>query len=156
MFLCGLWHGASWTFVVWGGLFGIGISLERIIKSFLKFKSNSISRSIGGIITFLFICFCWIFFRAENFGQAFEVLGQIFTSFNTGIILQVVSGYKEVFLIILSGYAIHFLPVRFDSEIEKFMVRSPVALNAVYLFIIIWIVIQLKTVQLQPFIYFNF
>lgn len=156
MFLCGLWHGANWNFIIWGGLYGLGITVERIIKSRLKFKSNVYSKSIGAFITFSFICFCWIFFRAENFDKAFEVINQIFTAFNLGIIPQIITGYKEVFIIILAGYIIHFVPVKFDLLIEKLIVKSPVIIKAFYLIIAIWIVIQLKSVQLQPFIYFNF
>ena len=156
MFLCGLWHGASWNFVIWGGLYGIGISVERIIKSKLKFKSNIYSRSIGAIFTFLFICFCWIFFRADNIGIAFDVLNQIFTAFNIGIIPQIITGYKEVFVIILAGYLIHYIPIKFDLFIENLIIKSPLIIKAFYLLLAIWIVVQSKSVQLQPFIYFSF
>ncbi|MCX6159158.1 MAG: MBOAT family protein [Ignavibacteriae bacterium] len=156
MLLCGLWHGASWTFVAWGGLYGIGISVERIIKSRLKFKSNIYSKSIGAFITFLFICFCWIFFRANNFGKAFSVISQIFNSFNINIIPQIIMGYKEVFILIIAGYTIHFIPEKYDLFFEKLIIKSPLIIKALYLIFVIWIVVQLKSAQLQPFIYFQF
>ena len=156
MFLCGLWHGPSWTFIFWGSLHGIGISAERVIKTKLKFKANKYSKSAGAVITFLFICFCWIFFRADNFAKAFDVIAQIFTAFNFSIIPQIISGYKEVFIILFAGYAVHFIPVKLDLFVEKVIIKSPLIIKAIYLVITVWVVIQLKSAQLQPFIYFNF
>lgn len=156
MLLCGLWHGPSWSFILWGALYGVGISLERVIKSLLKFRQNSFSKSIGAVITFLFVCFCWVFFRSANFDKAFEMFSQVFSAFNLYIIPQVLAGYKEVFIIILSGYAFHFLPERFNAYFERLILKSPLMVKAVYVILAVYIVIQFKSVQILPFIYFNF
>jgi len=68
--LCGLWHGAGWTFVLWGLLHGIAMIFHAIWRK-MSFK---LSRLIAWFITFNFVNFAWIFFRAEDLGVAFDFL----------------------------------------------------------------------------------
>lgn len=156
MLVCGIWHGANWTFIVWGVIHGAGISVERIIKSPMKFKSNFFSKAAGGFITFNFIAFAWILFRADNFSTASEIINQIFGSFDFSVIPDVITGYKEVFLIIFIGYILHFIPEKTVSLTENIIVRSPLILKAVYIVIALWLIVQMKSADIQPFIYFNF
>lgn len=66
----GLWHGAGWTFLVWGALHGIGSIAER----FLKRLGLWVPKWLGWFITFNFVNMCWVFFRARDFEQAFKVI----------------------------------------------------------------------------------
>ena len=77
----GLWHGANWTFVLWGGLHGIFIVLTKILRK----PINRIPKSISWTITFLFICFSWILFRADSLGDVSLILGKIFSFELAGI-----------------------------------------------------------------------
>jgi D-alanyl-lipoteichoic acid acyltransferase DltB (MBOAT superfamily) len=81
MLLGGLWHGAAWTFVLWGVLHGVGLAVNHLWCS-LGFKMHCIA---GRIITFLFVVTAWVFFRAENFGQALIVLRGMFNFHYVGI-----------------------------------------------------------------------
>lgn len=92
--LSGLWHGASWTYVIWGGLNGVYQVLEDILKrgtnnhsrgSFVKTIAGKLLR-MG--ITFILVDFTWIFFRAENIGQAFDAIRSMLTVHNLGDILS--------------------------------------------------------------------
>ena len=77
MLLGGLWHGANWTFVFWGGLHGMALCVDKILP---KPKQNhSVIRALNVVGTFLFVSFTWIFFRAENFSKAWQVIRGIFT-----------------------------------------------------------------------------
>ena len=80
MLLCGLWHGAGWTFIFWGGWHGLGLVIHRI-KRTLGRPSDKSSR-IGDIAalsgTLLFVHIGWVFFRAENFKQATVLLERMF------------------------------------------------------------------------------
>lgn len=77
MLLGGLWHGPAWTFVVWGLLHGGFLAAERAIGIEAEAPLTS-ARGIGrAVVTFHLTCLAWIFFRADTFGQAFEVLGGI-------------------------------------------------------------------------------
>ena len=66
----GIWHGAGWTFILWGFLHGLGIIINRIWKIF----DINLSKFISWFITFNFINFSWIFFRANNFGDALNII----------------------------------------------------------------------------------
>ena len=70
MLLGGLWHGAAWTFVVWGGLHGLGLIWCRLLKQ--KFPEGLFKRvpQLSVLTTFLFVSICWVFFRAESFDAA--------------------------------------------------------------------------------------
>jgi alginate O-acetyltransferase complex protein AlgI len=74
MLLGGLWHGASWTFMVWGGLQGFYLSVERILGVRGQAPVGRISRAARQILTFHLICFGWIFFRNRTFQSAGEML----------------------------------------------------------------------------------
>jgi D-alanyl-lipoteichoic acid acyltransferase DltB (MBOAT superfamily) len=69
--ISGLWHGAAWTFIFWGFFHGVGVAVNMFWHRLQKIR---ISGLIGWIITFNFVNLGWIFFRAENFTQAFEVI----------------------------------------------------------------------------------
>jgi D-alanyl-lipoteichoic acid acyltransferase DltB (MBOAT superfamily) len=85
MLLGGLWHGASWNFVIWGGLQGVFLSLSRATIPFrdqffqrVRFPSR-LRKLIQMAITFNLVCFCWIFFRAETLGDSAEIIARIFS-----------------------------------------------------------------------------
>ena len=84
MLLGGLWHGANWTYVVWGALHGCGLAIER--RFFPSRHGDDVASQYGlgmrwfhRILLFQFVCFAWIFFRAPTFGRAFEMLAALGT-----------------------------------------------------------------------------
>lgn len=79
MLLGGLWHGASLNFVIWGGLHGLFLSAERALGLGKKQITRLLPALAGWLITFLLVCFAWIFFRAENLYQAGDIIRRIFT-----------------------------------------------------------------------------
>ncbi len=79
MLLGGLWHGASWTFVVWGGLHGLYLSLERVLRARFKgYKPGPLAMVGLGLLTYALINITWVFFRAKSFEQAWTVLQSMF------------------------------------------------------------------------------
>ena len=79
MLIGGLWHGASWTFVVWGFLHGFYLILERYLKQRFPFKSSNIFvKLVLAFLTFSCVNITWVFFRAEDFGNAWNILLSLF------------------------------------------------------------------------------
>src|SRR5207247_6602032 len=81
MFLGGLWHGAAWTFVVWGLLHGSYLVVERVIRVLFEHKewaNNLTTRLLGGFATYAAVCIAWVFFRASDFTIAARMLGGMF------------------------------------------------------------------------------
>jgi D-alanyl-lipoteichoic acid acyltransferase DltB (MBOAT superfamily) len=74
MLLGGLWHGASWTFVVWGGLHGALLALERLLGARLSAPSSAARAALQRVVVFHLVCFGWVFFRAQSFADAWAVL----------------------------------------------------------------------------------
>lgn len=94
--MSGLWHGAQWTFVVWGALNGafqvIGGLLKPIrdkIASAIKLGSGAkVRKFIGIVVTFVLINFTWVFFRANTFSDAIGIVKSLFTTFNYNILVD--------------------------------------------------------------------
>jgi len=78
MLVAGLWHGAAWNFVIWGGLHALGRTVTRELEA-TRFYSERIPKIVKQILIFHFVCLTWIFFRAETFGKAVEIASGIFT-----------------------------------------------------------------------------
>ena len=84
MLLGGLWHGASWTFVVWGGMHGLYLSVERLLRTrFHGYRPGPLAMLALGLLTYALINITWVFFRAHTFGKAWQVLRGMF-GFNAG------------------------------------------------------------------------
>jgi len=76
--LGGLWHGIAWTFLAWGALHGIGLSIVFLWQRWRgRRKATVFGKLLGGLLTFHFVCFTWVFFRAADLPGAFAVLHQI-------------------------------------------------------------------------------
>jgi D-alanyl-lipoteichoic acid acyltransferase DltB (MBOAT superfamily) len=81
MLVGGLWHGASWTFVVWGGLHGLYLIMERILIGLfgrMGLWQNIWGKALLRLATFALVCVAWVFFRAHTFGQAFNITAAMF------------------------------------------------------------------------------
>ena len=208
MLLGGLWHGASWKFVLWGAMHGAMLAIERIwaairydfrilwnsqvnfwdemvmdqmIRSrkpfwvgfgrnydkagnlywslrekYLPIYQKRWKKPLQIFLTFHFVCLCWIFFRAESFAVAMEVIDQILGSFQFEVIGQVLIGYQKVLYLMLMGYLLHFIPEDIDKLVEKTFIGSPLVVQSFALAVVIWLVIQVQTAGVQPFIYFQF
>jgi alginate O-acetyltransferase complex protein AlgI len=103
MLLGGLWHGASWTFVVWGGLHGLYLAAERALRSrFSGYVPGPLALFALGLLTFALINITWVFFRAHGFEQAWIVLRGMFggnadakpilTTAHLGLVALIVGG----------------------------------------------------------------
>lgn len=160
MFLGGLWHGASWNFVLWGVLHGVALAVHKFWMSLTGRKkgeqSHGIRRFFGVVVTFHFVCFCWIFFRNADFATSVDMLRQIFTVFRPQLLPQLLAGYWEVFALMGLGYMLHFLPDSWERACTKTVIRLPLLGKAVLMIALIYLVIQMKSSDIQPFIYFQF
>ncbi len=157
MLLGGLWHGAAFKFILWGGLHGIGLALHKLFTSLqLPLKENWISKGLGILITFHFVCFCWIFFRASSMESAWQVISQITTHFSPQVMGDFIIGYKTVLLLMTLGYLLHFIPHTIETKAENIVIRTPTIGKIALMVSIIVLVIQTKSAGIQPFIYFQF
>ena len=157
MLLGGLWHGASWKFVVWGVLHGLALVVEKFFGQFIKLPKNVFVRTIQVVLTFHFVVFCWLFFRAKDFATAFQIADNITKlTFNLEQWQTIILGYKNVFLLIAIGVIWHFIPVKTLAGMQKTFSTLPLVAKAVLLGLIYWVVYATASADTQPFIYFQF
>ncbi|HUW94128.1 MAG TPA: hypothetical protein VMV74_13255, partial [Bacteroidales bacterium] len=151
-------HGAALKFVLWGGLHGGALIINKIWQRiFTRVKRHTFAARLAGIlVTFNFVSFAWILFRAGSIADARLMLSQIFHSFSPGIYSVVLAAYLPVIVLILSGYLLHFLPVTVKESYRGLFIRLPLAVKFL---IVIGVCLLLHTVGsgiIQPFIYFRF
>ncbi|MCB0523598.1 MAG: MBOAT family protein [Lewinellaceae bacterium] len=156
MLLGGLWHGAAIRFIIWGGMHGLALSFERLIKPFFGSRGGAIRKVIGVVLTFHFVCFCWIFFRAQGMDNVLAMISQIWYNFESRFFLDFVTGYSSIVTLMAIGYLLHFLPRSLDSWAERQVARMPVLGKALVVALIAALVMQVKSSEVQPFIYFQF
>src|SRR5574344_690593 len=164
----GLWHGAGWTFIIWGALHGIALAIHRFWQS-LGFKMNKI---LAWFITFNFINITWIFFRAKDFESAMKVLGSMFSLdnvvlpekyfkflaeyndiyFRFGAVYEDVLGKDKTTYFILAGFIITIL---FKNSMEKrYTFKTNYFTALITLAFLIYTIFLLN--QVSEFLYFNF
>lgn len=157
MLLGGLWHGASWKFVVWGVLHGLALVVEKFFGQFIKLPKNAFVKTIQVVLTFHFVVFCWLFFRAKDFATAFQIADNITKlTFDLNQWQTIILGYKNVFLLIAIGVVWHFIPVKTLAGMQKTFSTLPLVAKAVLLGLIYWVVYATASADTQPFIYFQF
>lgn len=158
MLLGGLWHGASWQFIIWGGLNGIGLVVYKLWRKISPWEAkNNWAVNIWKItITFCFITFTRIFFRSESMEVVRGMMHQISTDFKLSLIPEVVVAYKWVFLMMLFGFFTHWLSGNWKDKIQNWFIGTPLWLKAIITAVVVIFVYQSISSEMQPFIYFQF
>lgn len=162
MLLGGLWHGAAWRFVVWGAIHGVALCVHKFLMSrfeVLREERDSLSRlrRIAGVfVTFNLVCLSWIFFRADSYASALDMLSQIVHNFQAQIFFDFVAGYKNVMILVAVGYIAHYVSDKNFKAVNSYFKRLPLLAQSSILVLTIWLIMQISNGEVQPFIYFQF
>ncbi|MGI8956471.1 MAG: MBOAT family O-acyltransferase [Chthoniobacterales bacterium] len=156
MFIGGLWHGAAWTFVVWGLLHGAYLALERLVKVSLgeaSWADNLPVKLLLGLGTYFAVCIAWVFFRASDFTVAWRILTGMFGGHPKGDALLSTRELLQIGIVSLGMLAVHW-SLR-DTTIEAVVTRLPVwAVTGIWTFMAA--AILLTQGNSNAFIYFQF
>jgi D-alanyl-lipoteichoic acid acyltransferase DltB (MBOAT superfamily) len=155
MLLGGLWHGAGWTFVAWGGIHGVGLCLERWRASrpgYVERPSTGWRRAWQRLLTFHVVCLAWIFFRSDSFSSAWEMIEGLFTQWGQPSSL-VTTG---VLAAIAAGIGSQYLPERVPREVMARFSRLNVVGQAAVLAVALLLTHAMGPEGVAPFIYFQF
>jgi alginate O-acetyltransferase complex protein AlgI len=158
MLIGGLWHGASWMFIVWGGLNGLGLVFYKFWRKISPWESSEHWAATFWkiLITFNFITFTRIWFRGESMQGTTDLLNQIAHQFGWAQIPDMLLSYWKVFAVILLGFILHWLSGSVKSKGMNWFIATPVYLKIVFSSIVVFIIYQAVSAGLQPFIYFRF
>jgi D-alanyl-lipoteichoic acid acyltransferase DltB (MBOAT superfamily) len=149
MLLGGLWHGAAWTFVAWGAIHGIGLCIERAVG---WRPTTRRAQWFGRLLTFNVVCLAWVFFRADSFGRAWQILRRLFDAWGSPSPLVTTS----VVLAIVFGIGVQYVRPGVLSWIEVRFGRLSTALQAATLAACLMVIDTLGPQGVAPFIYFRF
>jgi len=160
MLLGGLWHGNAWRFVIWGALHGVALAVHKLWLTFVdipeSWQKSKVYNLIMLIITFHFVCFCWMYFRAADVATVNLMLEQIFYKFEFAGILERIAAYKTIYAVLLLGFVIHWLPEDIKAATRIAFAELPDVVKAIIIVAIVLVLFQFKTAGIQPFIYFQF
>ena len=150
----GLWHGLSWTFLIWGLIHGVGLAgfrLWQVLTTGRAQGASPVRRIAASVLTFHLVLLGWIFFRAANVDTALKILSQIAhfrPSFDNTT--------PAFLLVLLAGIAAHFIPKSwYDASVEGFA-RTPALIQSAALALLVMTIQRVAATGAAPFIYTRF
>lgn len=154
--LTGLWHGASWNFILWGLYFGVIIMLERL---FLGRLLARLPAALSWAYSFLLVVFGWVLFEAESLTWARGFFGAMFGANRAGLLdghtLYLLASYGMAFALCI--IAASNLPKRLYTRLgERFSITLPYSMPVVQLVVLLLCVAYLVDATYNPFLYFRF
>lgn len=169
MLIGGLWHGANLKFILWGGIHGGILALE---KAFSYLFSHKVPRSKNRLsppslqkkilswgytfITFHIVCFAWLFFRADSLATVETMLNSMFFNFTLTPIVPIIQNYKTIFTAILIGFGTHWAPYSFKKRLKHIFYLTPLWAKFIIVLLAAFLLFQVQTQEIQAFIYFQF
>jgi alginate O-acetyltransferase complex protein AlgI len=157
MVLGGLWHGASWNFVIWGALHGGALAATRMWQR-ARGERDGASETAGGpaawlstVLTFQFVCFAWVFFKAADFPHAMLVLWRLVHGSWT---LEHIA--PRAVLVIAAALALHAVPRDWDARLRETFVRTPAVVQGLVLAAAALALHAAAAAKPEPFVYGQF
>ncbi len=156
MLLGGLWHGASWTFVVWGGIQGVALAATRYAldrrQAQGKVRELTLGRRLLGVfLTFHLVCASWIFFRSDSFHNAWLFFGQLAQGTTHHVNLS-----PQVLAVLAVGLLSHWMPESWYLGIRSRFIALPMLAQAACLVATAYALDRMATAEVVPFVYFQF
>ena len=155
MLLGGLWHGAAWTFVAWGGLHGLLLVAYRLWSrstwhELIAIQDSRLWRWTSRILLFHAVCAGWVLFRASSFAIAFEVFGRL------AVPRAITLASAPVCIVLFLGLVGQYMPSRWRNAFEVEVGRWPALARGAALAVVITVIEILGPTGVAPFIYFQF
>jgi len=150
MLLGGLWHGASWNFVLWGGLHGAALVVERVFGLGGK-PGSRLRAAVAWVVTFHFVCLTWVFFRSPSNEATLAYFTTLFAgaSWSTTMTPLVAS-------VLVLGALTQVIPTRWSDALEKRYDAGSLAFKVAVPFAVIFLISVAAPAGMAPFIYFQF
>jgi D-alanyl-lipoteichoic acid acyltransferase DltB (MBOAT superfamily) len=160
MVIGGLWHGASWMYVIWGAYHGLLLVFHKMFTRLIhlpsKLKGLSIIKGFNILITFFLVVIGMMCFRSTSLENLNQMLIQVIYHFNINVAEQFLNGYVTIVAVMVIGYALHFMPNKWTRGVLKGYTASPFIVQSIILAIVIFAVIQTRQSDLVPFIYLKY
>jgi len=161
MLLGGFWHGASWNFIIWGSLHGIALAFHKVWilltgKALATISNKPLYNFLAAVITFHFVCFCWIFFKASSFDSAAAMIHQIVYDFSPGVWKAFYGNYQPVLLIMLIAFFLHLIKDDLADKLIARLNKVPLGAYVVVFFLFVLLYGAFKSAEPVLPIYLKF
>lgn len=152
MFLGGLWHGAAWSYAVWGTWHGVALAIERFLQSKFKIKNNTFNAIWQTLLVFIFVAMAWLLFKLPDFSHVIIYCKSLFTNINSGIGINRNFVYIMIYSLPVWAYHAHYLLQQSSNASYQRFTRyfEP------YIYAILIFFILVNSGSAGEFIYFQF
>lgn len=158
MLVAGLWHGASWMFVIWGALHGIGLAIHKFFSRQLglRFPNNVAGNALSWLLTYAYVCVAWTFFRATDVGCVVTMYARIATDLSMDYLVPFVCARPVWTLLVAVSMLTYLVPERQYTRMQMRFICLPWAVKFVSFLVLAQLAVQMSSENVQPFIYANF
>jgi D-alanyl-lipoteichoic acid acyltransferase DltB (MBOAT superfamily) len=153
MLLGGLWHGASWSFVAWGGFHGLALAVDKATG---PRPPSRLRAALGWIVTFHLVVALWVPFRIPDARVALDVLVRLTGGWSVAALQSIVAARGWLLVALAVGALFAFAPPDWRSRLERRFATAPLPLRALAFVAVVQAVVQVQGSEVQPFIYFQF
>ena len=157
MLFGGLWHGASLHFVLWGGAHGLLLCLEKwLTRPLAWLRARRLGRAFAVVLTFHLVTLLWIPFRIGSFASCLEILRRIVCDFQPENVLAVAHARSLLFAMLGLGALLGTIAPARIERLARGFARTPVLLRAAVVLVVLQLMLETRSAEIQPFIYFQF
>ena len=157
MLAAGIWHGSTLMFLIWGALHGIGLAIHKICQPILrKIRDNCLTISISRLLTFCFITLSWAIFRSPDLQTAQQLFSAIFTRMDLSYAEPFFMARTTWCILLASSMLSLFVGERLYRHAEAKFIYWPWIMKLLTFLLVVQIVIELHSSDIQPFLYFRF
>lgn len=157
MLAAGIWHGSTIMFLLWGTLHGLGLIIHKVCQPLLRhIPDNWLTISLSRFLTFCFVGCCWAIFRSPDIETAGQLFSAIFSRMDMSYVMPFFSA-RSTWCILTCGSLLSLMVgEKLYHHIEAKFIYWPWIMKSLTFLLVVQIVIELHTSDIQPFLYFRF
>ncbi len=158
MLVAGLWHGASWMFVVWGALHGLGLVVHKFFSRQLglKIPGGVAGNAVSWVLTYSYVCFAWAFFRAKDLQVLGQMFGKVAHDFSADYLVPFLHARLPWTLCVVGVMLSYLINERSYKRLQLRFICLPWVVKLLLFVVCLQLVVEMAQESVQPFIYYQF
>ena len=158
MLVAGLWHGASWMYVIWGALHGFGLVVHKFFSRQLglSIPSGRVGNFFSWLLTYIYVCFAWSFFRAKNLDILNNMYSKVTDDFSIDYLAPFFLARPAWSLCIIGVMISYLFTERMYRRLQARFIILPWVVKFLIFLACLQLVVQVSQESVQPFIYYQF